>query len=173
MIKIELPFELSDIKRVSAGDVVYLNGDIYTARDQAHARLAALAEKRKQLPVDLAVAPIYYCGPTPEAPGNVIGSCGPTTSSRMDPFTPYLMEQGLKVMIGKGGRNEAVRTSIKKHKGLYLLTYGGCGALLHECVRERELIAFDDLGPEAIYRLKVEDFPVVVAIDSKGKSIWD
>lgn len=172
-MKIKFPLEESKLKDLKVGEEVLLTGTIYTARDQAHRRLVEVIKKNKDLPINLEGAVIYYCGPTHALPGKIIGSCGPTTSSRVDGFTPLLLKAGLKGMIGKGRRSEAVRKAIKKYKAVYFLTYSGCGALLSNFVKRKELVAFEDLGPEAIYELEVEDFPLIVAIDSKGRSIYD
>ena len=171
MKKIQTPLKKNTITSLRAGEHVLLSGELFTARDQAHKKLVSLIKSRKKLPLDLSTAVIYYCGPTPPPPGTVIGACGPTTASRMDPFTPFLMTHGLRCMIGKGNRNTHVIQSIKKAKGIYFITYGGCGAYLHEKVLKRELIAFRTLGPEAMYKLTVIDFPLIVAIDSRGKTI--
>jgi fumarate hydratase subunit beta len=159
-----------DILKV--GDEILLSGTIYTARDQVHKRLAEAVRRGKKLPVDLKGQIIYYCGPTKTPKGKVIGSCGPTTSSRMDKFTPILLKAGLKGMIGKGGRSEEVRQSVKKYKAVYFLTYAGCGALLNKYIKKVIPIAYKDLGPEAIYKLEVKNFPLIVAIDSKGNNIY-
>jgi len=131
-----------------------------------------LIKLKKKLPIDLRSSVIYYCGPTPPPPREVIGSCGPTTASRMDAFTPLLMNRGLRAMIGKGSRGESVVQTIKKNKGVYFTTYGGCGAYLQKKITKRSIIALPELGPEAIYELIVVDFPLIVAIDSRGKSIF-
>lgn len=149
-----------------------LSGIIYTARDQAHKRLTELIKKGKKLPVDLKNQTVYYCGPTKTPKGKVIGSCGPTTSSRMDEFTPSLLRLGLKGMIGKGSRSREVIAEIRKHKAVYFVTYAGCGALLASKIIKAKPLCFKDLGPEAIYRLEVKDFPVIVAVDSKGRNIY-
>lgn len=173
MKKIELP-PLTDkiIKNLRAGQQVLISGIIYTARDQAHKRLAGLLKKGKKLPFNLKGQIIYYCGPTPAKKGQVIGSCGPTTSARMDEFTPLLLREGLKGMIGKGRRSQVVREAIKRYRAVYFLTYAGCGALLSTFVKRCELIAYPDLWAEAIYRLEVENFPLVVGIDSRGRDIY-
>lgn len=160
------------IKNLKAGDRFSLTGTVYTVRDQAHKRLVESVRKGKRLPVDLKGAVIYYCGPAKTPKGKVIGSCGPTTSSRMDAFTPALLKAGLASMIGKGNRSLEVVEAIKKHKAVYFITYAGCGALLTRYVKKVKPVAFFDLGPEAIYRLEVENFPLIVAIDTKGRSIY-
>ncbi len=166
-----------DIRRaaleVTAGDEVYLSGTVYTARDAAHKKLRAMIENGEKLPFDLDGAVIYYAGPTPERPGTVIGSCGPTTSSRMDVFTPLMMDNGLAGMIGKGPRSESVVEAIKRNKGVYFCAIGGAGALAAMSVKELEVIAFEELGCESVKRLRVENFPLLCAIDCKGNNIFD
>ena len=148
------------------------SGTLYTARDQAHKRLAEAIKKGKGIPIVLKKTVIYYCGPTRASKGRVIGSCGPTTSARMDKFSPVLIKAGLMAMIGKGTRSKEVISSIKKHKAVYFLTFAGCGALLSKYVKKATPVAYKDLGPEAIYKLEVKDFPLIVGIDSKGKDIY-
>ena len=172
MKKLSMPLSQKDIDSLKAGDEVLLTGTIHTARDAAHKRLHDMHESGKKLPIDLSKMVIYYAGPTPAPKGMAIGACGPTTSSRMDPFTPELINLGLKVMIGKGGRSESVRTAIKKHGCVYFLATGGLGALLSTKIKKAEAILFQDLGPEAIHKLEVEDFPLIVGIDSKGRDIY-
>ncbi len=155
---------IKNIDKLSAGDRIELSGTIYTARDQAHKRLVELLESGNPLPINLKNACIYYCGPCPNAPDKIIGSCGPTTSSRMDVYTPKLLDNGVKILIGKGKRSDEVVKSIKKNKAIYLLATGGVGALIAERVKSFKLIAFEDLGPEAIYEIKIEDFPLIVGI---------
>src|SRR3989338_898311 len=157
---------------IHAGDEIVYSGKLYTARDQAHKRLAEAITKGKKLPLDLKGKIIYYCGPTKTPKGAVIGSCGPTTSSRMDVFTTLLLKAGLKGMIGKGSRSQEVRLAIKKYKAVYYLTFAGCGALLARYVKKKRLVAYPELGPEAIYELEVSDFPLIVALDAKGRSIY-
>jgi fumarate hydratase subunit beta len=161
-----------EIERLKVGDQVLMSGVIYTARDQAHRRMAKAIERRQELPIELEGKIIYYCGPTKTPKGKIIGSCGPTTSSRMDIFTPELLKAGLKGMIGKGVRSKEVIAAIKKYRGVYFLTYAGCGALLSKYVRKARVVAYKDLGPEAIYELKVRDFPLIVGIDTKGNDIY-
>ncbi len=173
MKKINTPLKEEDILSPRAGDEVLLSGEIYTARDQAHKRLAEAIRQGKRLPINLAGAVIYYCGPTPARPGRAIGSCGPTTSSRMDPFTPALISLGLGGMIGKGDRSDEVRSAIKRHKCVYFLATGGIGALLSTKVKSAKVILYNDLGPEAIHKLEVKDFPLLVGIDSKGRDLYD
>ncbi len=169
--KIQVPLQADDIASLCAGDGVLLSGTIYTARDQAHLRICEMIEAGEKLPVDLDGQVVYYCGPTP-ANARAIGSCGPTTSSRMDPFTPAFLEIGMKGMIGKGRRSTEVVAAVKKAKAVYFVAPGGAGAYLSERVKSCEVVAFADLGPEAIYELVVEDFPVVVAIDSEGNDLY-
>ena len=157
---------------LKVGEKINFSGILYTARDQAHKRLAEAIKKNKKLPIDLRGQIIYYCGPTKTPQGKIIGSCGPTTSSRMDEFTPILLKAGLKGMIGKGSRSKEVIAAIKKYKGVYFLTYAGCGALLSRYVKKARPVAYRDLGPEAIHRLEVKDFPLIVGIDSQGRSIY-
>lgn len=155
-----------------AGDRVLLSGTVYTARDAAHKRLIGLLEQGEPLPFDLKDAAVYYAGPTPSAPGRVIGSCGPTTSSRMDPYAPTLLDLGLVAMIGKGPRNEAVCEAICRNGAVYLCAVGGAGALAAKCITSCEVIAFDDLGCESVKRLTFQDFPLIVGIDCRGGSVF-
>jgi len=161
-----------NIVQLKAGELVFLSGVIYTARDQAHKRLVALIKAKKKLPVDLRGQIIYYSGPTATPKNKIIGSCGPTTSSRMDNFVEPILKVGLTAMIGKGRRNAKVRSLIKRYKAVYFVAPAGCGALLAKKVQSKKLVAFGDLGPEAIFKLEVKDFPIVVAIDSNGRSIY-
>ena len=160
------------IPSLKAGDSILLSGRVYTARDAAHAKLLELIKKNEKLPFELSGAAIYYAGPT-EAPANrPIGSCGPTTSGRMDSFSPTLLDLGLTCMIGKGNRNEQVVNSIVKNKAIYLCAIGGAGALAAKCITECEVIAFPELGCESIKRLEFKDFPLIVGIDSMGNSVF-
>jgi len=165
---------LNDAVRLSleVGDDVLISGTIYTARDAAHEKLVAALNSNEELPFDLKNQIIYYVGPTPAKPNQAIGSCGPTSSYRMDKFSPSLMEKGLKTMIGKGERSETMIQEIKKQQGVYLIAIGGIGALLSKTVRSSEIIAYPELGAEAVRKLEVENFPAIVAIDSKGHSIF-
>jgi fumarate hydratase subunit beta len=172
MINISTPLTIDVRKKLKAGDEILLTGTILTARDAAHKRLCDLLKKGKSLPLNLKDAVIYYCGPTPARPGRAIGSCGPTTSSRMDSFTPALISLGLGGMIGKGDRSKEVADAIKKHRCVYFVAPGGLGALLSTKVKSAKVILFNDLGPEAIHKLEVKDFPLVVGIDSKGNNIY-
>jgi fumarate hydratase subunit beta len=172
ILTLKTPLTVGDVKKLKAGDFCTLSGDIYTARDRAHKMLMELITEKKKLPFNLQGAVIYYVGPTPPRPGYVIGSAGPTTSSRMDRFAPLLYRFGVKATIGKGERDTSVKDAIRKYKGIYFITWGGCGAYLNKFILSLELIAFPELGSEAIYKLKVKDFPVIVGIDSRGRSIF-
>lgn len=171
-MKITIERLLQDIDKYQIGTRIELSGTIYTARDQAHKRLVELIQQKKQLPINLENACIYYCGPCPNGPKQIIGSCGPTTSSRMDIYTPKILDNGVKILIGKGKRSKEVFDSIKKNKAIYLLATGGVGALFANKVKSFKLVAFEDLGPEAIYRLEVKDFPLIVGIDCNGKDLF-
>jgi fumarate hydratase subunit beta len=171
--RINTPLTDDVIKTLKAGDNVLISGVIYTARDAAHKRLVALIEKGEQLPMEIRGQVIYYVGPCPAKPGIAIGSAGPTTSGRMDPYAPILMENGLKGMIGKGRRSDSVRNAMVKWNAVYFAAIGGAGALLSKCVKAAELVAYEDLGPEAIRRLTVEDFPVVVVNDAHGNDLYE
>lgn len=160
-------------KTLRAGDKILLSGTIYTARDAAHKRLFAMLDEGEPLPFPLNGASIYYAGPTPTPENLPIGSCGPTTSSRMDVFAPRLLDLGLKCMIGKGGRSPEVVEAIRRNSAVYLCAIGGAGALAAKCVRSLEVIAFEDLGCESIKRLEVESFPLFVAIDCRGGSLFE
>ncbi len=160
-------------KIVRAGDTIKLSGTVFTARDAAHKRIAAAINSGENLPFDLNGAVIYYAGPTPTPDNLPIGSCGPTTSSRMDPYVPLLMDNGLKGMIGKGERNEAVCDAITKNSGIYLCAIGGAGALAAKCIEKCEVIAYDDLGCESVKRLEFNNFPLIVAIDSVGGNLYN
>lgn len=173
MKKITTPLTKKDINALKAGDEVCLSGLLYTARDQAHKRLCESLKKGRKPPFDIRAQVIYYCGPTPAPKGRIIGSCGPTTSSRMDKFTPELLKAGLAGMIGKGRRSGEVLSAIKKHKGVYFLSFAGCGALISEYVKAKKLVAYKELGPEAVYELRVRDLPLIVGIDAKGGSLYD
>ena len=170
---IKTPLQKDKLRKLRARSRVLLSATIYTLRDQAHKRLINQIKDKKRLPLDIRGKIIYYCGPTEKPKGKIIGSCGPTTSSRMDKFTPLLLKKGLLGMIGKGRRSPEVIKAIKKYKGVYFLTYAGCGALLSKYVTHAKLIAYRDLGPEAIYELKVENFPLIVGIDSRGGRIYE
>lgn len=179
-ITIRPPLTDEVLKQLRAGDQVTITGTIYTARDAAHRRMVEALSQGKSLPMDIKGQIIYYVGPTPPKPGQVIGSAGPTTSMRMDPFTPALLEAGLKGAIGKGGRGPAVREAFRKYRAVYFGAIGGAGALLAGRIKAVEVIAYEDLGTEAIRRLKVEDFPCIVVDDiygndllEQGKAQWE
>jgi fumarate hydratase subunit beta len=170
--KITTPLTKDVIKNLKVGDSVLLSGVIYTARDAAHKRLVELIDKGEDLPIDVKDAVIYYVGPSPEKPGNVIGSAGPTTSYRMDAYTPKLLEKGLKGMIGKGLRSQEVVDSMIKNGAVYFAAIGGAGALISKCIKKAEIVTYEDLGSEAIRKLYVEDLPIVVVIDSQGNNLY-
>jgi len=172
-IRLKTPLSDADVEKLKAGDKVLLNGVIYTGRDAAHKRLFDLLQEKKPLPVDLKGQVIYYVGPAPAKPGQVIGSAGPTTSGRMDAYSPKLMEMGLKGMIGKGMRKKEVVEAMKKYKAVYFAATGGAGALLAKAIKKAQVVAYEDLGPEAINRLEVEDFPVIVVNDTQGNDLYD
>ncbi|MGA5688746.1 Fe-S-containing hydro-lyase [Cytobacillus pseudoceanisediminis] len=167
-IKVTIPIDENLLLSLKAGERVLISGTIYTARDAAHKRMSEALEKGEDLPFNIEGQTIYYVGPTPAKPGQVIGSAGPTTSGRMDRYTPSLLDRGLKGMIGKGYRSKEVIDSMKKNKAVYFAAIGGSGALIARSIKKMEVIAYEDLGPEAIYKLTVEDFPAVVIIDSNG-----
>ena len=171
--RINAPIDRETIKKLHSGDMVYISGTIYTARDAAHKRIKETIDNGDSLPFDLIDNIIYYMGPSPARPGKVIGSAGPTTSSRMDTYTPELLDMGLIGMIGKGKRSEDVRKSIVKNCAVYFAAIGGAGALLSKSIIASETIAYDDLGTEAIRKLTVKDFPCIVAIDSEGNNIYE
>lgn len=172
-IRIQAPFAKEELEKLKAGDYIYITGTIYTARDAAHKRLYESMLKGEELPISLDGNVIYYLGPSPARPGNVIGSAGPTTSSRMDKYTPLMLDAGLKGMIGKGKRSQAVIDSIVKNGAVYMAAVGGAGALLSKCIKESEVVAYDDLGTEAIRKLRVEDLPVIVVIDKDGNNLYE
>ncbi len=173
MKKIETPLTDEIVLSLKAGDIVSISGYVYTARDAAHKKIVELINNSQPLPFDIKGQVIYYVGPTPAPPGKVIGSAGPTTSSRMDSYTPLLISLGLKGMIGKGGRSQEVKEAMKKYKAVYFLATGGAGALLSRHIVEATEIAFPELGPESIKRLLLRDFPVIVAIDCYGGDIFE
>ena len=169
---IQTPMTQEMARELKSGDSCLITGVIYTARDAAHKRLCELVAQGKELPLDIKDAIIYFVGPTPAKPGQAIGSAGPTTSYRMDAYSPTLISIGLTGMIGKGKRSPEVVDAMKEHGAVYFGAIGGCGALLSKCIKKAEVIAYDDLGAEAIRRLEVEDFPVVVIIDSEGNNLY-
>jgi fumarate hydratase subunit beta len=172
VIKLKTPLTDQDVEKLKIGDKVLLTGVIYTGRDAAHKRLFDLIQAGKELPIDIRGQVIYYVGPAPAKPGKPIGSAGPTTSYRMDAFAPKLMELGLKGMIGKGNRSAEVVEAMKNCKAIYFGATGGAGALLARSIKKAEVVAYEDLGPEAIQRMEVEDFPVVVINDTKGNDLY-
>ena len=171
--KIQAPISNEDANSLRAGDYVYITGTIYTARDAAHKRMYEALEKNQQLPIEMANNIIYYMGPSPAREGRPIGSAGPTTASRMDKYAPKLLDLGLKGMIGKGKRSQAVRDAIVRNGSVYFAAIGGAGAILSKCIKKSEVIAYDDLETEAIRKLYVEDFPVIVVIDSEGNNLYE
>lgn len=170
---ISVPFDSSVSTTLKAGDYVYLTGTIYTARDAAHKRMYEALERGEKLPFDVKNNTIYYMGPSPAREGRPIGSAGPTTASRMDKYAPSLLDLGLIGMIGKGKRNPAVHEAIVRDKAVYFAAVGGTGALLSKCITSSEVIAYDDLGTEAVRKLTVKDFPVIVVIDSDGRDLYE
>ena len=172
-ISIKAPLTNEAARALRAGDSCLISGVIYTARDAAHKRLCELVAKGEALPIEIKDNIIYFVGPTPAKPGQAIGSAGPTTSYRMDAYSPTLIELGLTGMIGKGKRSPEVIESMKKHGAVYFGAIGGCGALLSKCIKKAEVVAYDDLGAEAIRRLEVEDFPAIVVIDSLGNNLYE
>ena len=172
-IRINTPFTTEDVRKLKAGDSCLISGVIYTARDAAHKRLCELVAEGKELPFDVKDSIVYFVGPTPAKPGEVIGSAGPTTSYRMDAYSPILIEKGQTGMIGKGKRGPEVVAAMKEHGAIYFGAIGGAGALLAKCIKKSEIVAYEDLGAEAIRRLEVEDFPVVVIIDSEGNNLYE
>lgn len=173
VIKLTLPVDDSAVENLRAGDKVELTGWVYTGRDAAHKRLCGLLAEGKALPFDIAGQAIYYVGPAPAKPGYAVGSAGPTTSYRMDSYTPPLLEQGLKLMIGKGQRSKQVIEAMIRHKAVYLGVVGGVAALVSRRIKQSEVIAYPDLGAEAIHRFYVEDFPATVIIDSMGGNLYE
>jgi fumarate hydratase subunit beta len=171
-VKVHAPLTREEAKKLRAGDSCLISGTIYTARDAAHKRLCELAAKGEPLPIDVRDAVIYYVGPTPTKPGKAIGSAGPTTSYRMDAYSPTLIALGETGMIGKGKRGPEVVAAMKEYGAVYLAAIGGCGALLSQCVKKAEIVCYEDLGAEAIRRLEVVDFPAIVVIDSEGNDLY-
>ncbi len=170
--ELTLPLTQEVLTTLKAGDLIYLTGSLYTGRDAAHKRMSEMLSRGESLPIEVKGEVIYYAGPCPPKPGEAIGSVGPTTASRMDAYSPQLIEAGLVAMIGKGSRSQEVIEAIKENKGVYFAAIGGVAALMGKCVLAAEVIAFEDLGPEAIRRLEVKKLPVIVAIDATGKSLY-
>lgn len=169
---LEAPFTDEMIKSLKAGDMVYISGTVYTGRDAAHKRLCEMIERGESMPFNFEGQAIYYAGPCPAKPGKPIGSVGPTTGGRMDAYSPLLIQKGLRVMIGKGSRSEEVIDLLKEHTGVYFAAIGGAAALMARCVVSSQVIAFDELGTEAIRKLQVDQLPVIVAIDSEGNDSY-
>ncbi len=172
-IKVKTPLSEDDVRGLKAGDRVLISGPVYTARDAAHKRLVEALATGQKLPFDLEGQVIYYVGPCPAKPGQALGSCGPTTSGRMDPYAPTLIAKGLRGMIGKGSRVPTVVEAMRKHGAVYFAAIGGAGALAAKTVKKSEMVAYEDLGPEAIRRLEVEDFPAVVCVDAQGSDLYE
>lgn len=170
---IKTPITEDTTKDLKAGDYVYITGTIYVARDAAHKRMAEALERGEELPIDIRDAAIYYMGPSPARDGRPIGSAGPTTASRMDKYTPTLLDLGEKAMIGKGKRTKKVIEAIVRNHAVYFAAIGGAGALLSKCIKKSEIVCYADLGAEAIRKIEVEDFPVIVVIDSEGNNLYE
>jgi fumarate hydratase subunit beta len=170
---VKVPLSDEDAKSLKAGDYVYLTGTIYTARDAAHKRMQEALDRGEELPLEMKNNVIYYMGPSPAREGRPIGSAGPTTASRMDKYAPALLDLGLKGMIGKGKRSQAVKDAIVRNGATYFAAVGGAGALLSKSILSSEVIAYDDLGTEAIRKLEVKDFPVIVVIDAEGNNLYE
>ena len=170
--RLETPIDKEKLKALRAGDMVYLSGTVYTARDAAHKRMMESLDKGEPLPFPLEGSVIYYVGPTPEAPGQVIGAAGPTTSGRMDAYSPRLLDLGQAIMIGKGARNQAVKEAVVRNGAVYLAALGGAGALMAASVEELEVICWEDLGCEAVRRLEIKDFPLTVILDAHGGDLY-
>ena len=170
---IELPITSEVASSLQAGDYLYLSGEMYVARDAAHKRIFELINEEKELPIDLQDACIYYMGPSPAREGQVIGSAGPTTASRMDKYAPTFLDKGQKCMIGKGKRSQEVRDAIVRNHGVYLASVGGAGALLSKCITSSEIVAYEDLGAEAVRKITVKDFPAIVVCDDKGGDLYE
>ena len=173
VVHITSPIDAEKIRELTAGTPVLISGVIYTARDAAHKRIIQVLDNKEQLPFPLEGQTIYYTGPSPARPGRVIGSAGPTTSARMDIHTPRFLAAGVRAIIGKGGRSMEVREALKRYKAVYFVATGGAGALLAQCIKKAEVIAYEDLGPEAVHLLTVEDFPAIVADDIYGGDIFE
>ena len=170
---ISTPITAGKSKELTAGDYVYISGEIYVARDAAHKRMNEALDRGEELPIDINNATIYYMGPSPAREGRPIGSAGPTTASRMDRYAPRLMDLGQKAMIGKGKRTKEVLDAIVRNEGVYFAAVGGAGALLSKCIKKSEVVSYDDLGAEAIRKLEVEDFPAIVVADCKGNNLYE
>ena len=171
-MRIDLPFTKEIIKSLKIGDTIYISGTIYTARDAAHKRFSEAIKKGEDLPIPIKNQVIYYAGPCPAKPGDIVGSCGPTTSGRMDSYTPSLLDLGLSAMIGKGERSDEVKDAIKRNGAVYLGAIGGAGALIAGCVKEISVVAYDDLGTESVKKMVVENMPLTVIIDCEGNDLY-
>lgn len=172
-LRLTAPFEKAELEKLRAGDRVLVSGVIYTARDAAHGRLCAALDRGEALPVDLRGQTIFYAGPTPTPPGRPCGAIGPTTSVRMDAYTPQLLRYGVNAMIGKGGRGEAVKRAIRETGAVYFAAIGGCAAYMAACIQKLDVAAYDDLGTESVKRLEVRDLPLTVAVDSRGMDAYE
>ncbi len=172
-IQLNVPYTKEEAMSLKAGDMVYLTGTIYSARDAAHKRMSEAAAAGEKMPFDLKGNVVYYVGPSPARPGRVIGSAGPTTSTRMDKYTPDFLDRGLAGMIGKGRRGQAVKDAIVRNGSIYFAAIGGAGALLSKCIKSSEVIAYDDLGTEAVRKMYVEDMPVIVVCDAHGEDLYE
>ena len=170
---ITAPIDRETLKSLHAGDYVYISGTIYTARDAAHKRMIETLDEGRELPLDLKDNVIYYMGPSPAREGRPIGSAGPTTASRMDKYTPRLLDLGMGAMIGKGKRTKEVIDAVIRNKAVYFAAIGGAGALLSKCIKKSEIVCYEDLGAEAIRKIEVEDFPVIVVVDSEGNNLYE
>lgn len=173
MIKLTTPIDENTARSLRAGDTVLISGTIYTGRDAAHKRLCELLARGESLPIDVKNSVIYYVGPTPAKPGRAIGSAGPTSSYRMDPYAEHLLQQGLRVMVGKGSRSKEFKELLKKYGGVYLSAIGGAAASISETIKKCEVVTYEDLGAEAIHRLEVEDFYAIVTYDSEGNDLFE
>ena len=171
-VRLRAPLTEAQVEQLDIGDRVFIDGVLYTARDAAHKRLITLLAEGRPLPVDLKGQILYYVGPSPAPPGRVIGAAGPTTASRMDSYTPSLLKLGLKAMIGKGQRSPEVIAAMQQYKAVYLGATGGAGALISKCIKAAQVVAFPELGPEAVHRLEVEDFPAIVINDCRGRDLY-
>jgi fumarate hydratase subunit beta len=172
-LHITSPLDKKSIERLKAGDTVLISGVVYTARDAAHKRMAEALGQGWSLPVELKGQTVYYMGPSPAPPGHIIGACGPTTSSRMDPYTPALLGAGVKALLGKGERSSSVKEAMKQSRTVYFVTFGGAGALLAKAVEKAEVVAYPELGAEAVMRLEVKDLPAIVANDIHGGDLFE
>lgn len=171
--KINTPISQEEADSLTAGDYIFLSGTIYVARDAAHKRMTEALDRGEELPIPIKDSIIYYMGPSPAREGRPIGSAGPTTASRMDKYAPRLMDLGQRAMIGKGKRTKEVKDAIVRNHGIYFAAVGGAGALISKCIKKAEIVCYEDLGAEAIRKLEVEDFPMVVVIDSKGNNLYE